>query len=412
MKPRYAIGFLVSALVVVAVLLAWQRPQWLLTAIVAFSEGQIDHRLVESNLPVELAWQFQADGPIAEAAVEGDDGALYVGTNHHLYSLDPTSGNINWQSLAKRLRSGFILPHNDSVLMLTNQDSVLWALSTRDGTPEWQVNLDHVAQARSGVPSADQLLADSERVYLVMNLQRGTDAVALEPATGRILWHAPPELSATGNGPFAAFLDGERLVIVTGGDVFALDAKTGELLQWFDGSLGSFRPPAYSGGTIYTNGDVVRALDSTTLAEKWRISHGCRGLLAGDIPYPPLVVDGVVYITTSCELAYAVDANTGRLLWRYSEPNHHSLMGFTVFQGHGYLVTHAAELVALDLNSGLEVGRASTTPAAIVAPPDPQLTATRDLLLVSFGDHRLFAFHPPAPKTTSTPQHSEMEHQP
>ncbi len=77
----------------------------------------------------------------------------------------------------------------------------------------------------------------------------------------------------------------------------------------------------------------------------------------------PIVVDGVMYVTTSFDHVYALDARTGQELWHYKQklgpvttyccgPNNR---GVAVYGDMVYLATLDAKLVALDAKTGKQV---------------------------------------------------------
>src|SRR5262249_57569160 len=73
-----------------------------------------------------------------------------------------------------------------------------------------------------------------------------------------------------------------------------------------------------------------------------------------------LVVDGVMYKTSSWNYAYAIDAATGRQLWEYKyqakDPKHDvkgvSNRGFAMLDGRLFMTTGDAWVVALDAKTG------------------------------------------------------------
>jgi quinohemoprotein ethanol dehydrogenase len=80
----------------------------------------------------------------------------------------------------------------------------------------------------------------------------------------------------------------------------------------------------------------------------------------------PIEVDGVIYVTTSLAVIYAVDAVTGKLLWKFdpheqrgvSTQNSYAVRvnrGVAVWQGKVYVATGDCRLMAIDANSGKEV---------------------------------------------------------
>lgn len=84
----------------------------------------------------------------------------------------------------------------------------------------------------------------------------------------------------------------------------------------------------------------------------------------------PIVVDGVMYVTSSWSLVYALDARTGALKWKY-DPQVPRQVGFhaccdvvnrgvAVWKGRVYVATLDGRLIALDAASGKPVWTAVT----------------------------------------------------
>ena len=76
----------------------------------------------------------------------------------------------------------------------------------------------------------------------------------------------------------------------------------------------------------------------------------------------PLVVNGVMFISTPGNQVVAIDARTGTLLWRYRRPlpnpvvlNHPTSRGVAIYNNKVYFAAGEAVLVALDATTGEEV---------------------------------------------------------
>lgn len=80
----------------------------------------------------------------------------------------------------------------------------------------------------------------------------------------------------------------------------------------------------------------------------------------------PIEVDGVIYVTTSLAVVYAVDAVTGKVLWRFdpheqrgaSTQNSYAVRanrGVAVWEGKVYVATGDCRLMAIDAASGKQV---------------------------------------------------------
>ena len=80
----------------------------------------------------------------------------------------------------------------------------------------------------------------------------------------------------------------------------------------------------------------------------------------GKFETTPLVVDGVMYVTGQENLAYALDARTGRTIWRYQHPLPEDVRvccgkvnrGFAVLGDKVFLATLDAHVIALDAKTG------------------------------------------------------------
>jgi alcohol dehydrogenase (cytochrome c) len=84
----------------------------------------------------------------------------------------------------------------------------------------------------------------------------------------------------------------------------------------------------------------------------------------------PIVVDGVMYVSTSHNQVFALDAATGRLIWRYRYPAPRAAVpygpqnrGVAVAAGKVFMGTYDNFLVAIDQKTGLEVWKVAVDDA-------------------------------------------------
>ncbi|MBQ12841.1 MAG: PQQ-dependent dehydrogenase, methanol/ethanol family [Gammaproteobacteria bacterium] len=111
-------------------------------------------------------------------------------------------------------------------------------------------------------------------------------------------------------------------------------------------------------GWGYSPLDQVDADNVQELEPVWTLSTG----VTGGHESPPIVNDGVMFVTTPGNLVYAVNAATGDMLWRYQHdlPNdliafHRTNRGVALFGDKVYMATEDARVVALDAETGEKV---------------------------------------------------------
>jgi outer membrane protein assembly factor BamB len=105
------------------------------------------------------------------------------------------------------------------------------------------------------------------------------------------------------------------------GNLYALDAATGDLRWKFKTGDVVHASPAFANGVLFFGSwdSYFYAVDAKTGKEKWRFHGGEDPLIHNQVGFQssPAVVDGVIY--TGCRDAqlYALDAATGKEKWRF-----------------------------------------------------------------------------------------------
>jgi len=215
-----------------------------------------------------------------------------TGFNPYETVLSPnTVGNlaVKWQAVKGGGSSSPVLANG--VLYVGGFDdtgATLYAFNSDTGAVLWKYAMGNWNW--SGTPAVANGV-----VYV------GTDALyALNASTGALLW------KYNGGGGTAAVAND---VVYYGNQqgLYALNAETGVLLWKHTGS-GPLDTPAVANGMVYFGSidGYVCALNASTGAFVW-CYH-----ITGEVYSSPVIVNGVVYFDPGL---YALDANTGALLW-------------------------------------------------------------------------------------------------
>ena len=117
--------------------------------------------------------------------------------------------------------------------------------------------------------------------------------------------------------------------------------------------------PSYNGdytGRRYSRLDQITPANVSQLRAQW-VFHAPN---SGKLEVTPVVVNGVMFLTASND-AYALDAQTGRILWHYARPitpgliddaSGHINRGVGLWGSRVYMNTDNAHLLCLDARSG------------------------------------------------------------
>ncbi len=109
-------------------------------------------------------------------------------------------------------------------------------------------------------------------------------------------------------------------------------------------------------GTHYSSLNSITPANVGSLTSRWAFQFG-----GSIVETTPLVVDGIMFVTGPRNNAAALDARTGRVIWRYSRKvpsdvhSHCTVMtnrGFAILGDRLYMATLDAHLVALDAKTG------------------------------------------------------------
>jgi outer membrane protein assembly factor BamB len=276
------------------------------------------------------AERWRVEQPVSASSPLVQDGRVYVGTGEGVKAFDAATGDELWR-------------------FLTGETAV------PDNPPPDSVDASPVL--------ADGVLYTGEGGY--------GGLYALDPATGKELWHVDTH-GATWVGPAVAngtvYIGSDAVFDVDQQDtapsaLYAVDAKTGKEL-WhtaFGDAQGAFGPPVVADGVVIigvsttpfaevdANTGYYLAVDAATGKERWRVAMDKAPWEAA-----PGAAGDLAYLTGGdAPVVIAVDAATGEERWRYSTA---MALYFkpTVADGVLYIQSQDGQVTALDPTTGDE----------------------------------------------------------
>ncbi|MGP3696357.1 outer membrane protein assembly factor BamB family protein [Rhodobacter sp. NSM] len=218
----------------------------------------------------------------------------------------------------------------------------------------WRVDITPPADSATHV-SGGGLAYGAGRLFATTGFG---EVVALDPASGAVLWRQKLGAPATG----APMIEGET-VYVTGRDssAWAIDASNGRVRWQLPGAPSSTgmiggAAPAVAGRTVlfpFNSGQLIAVLReggsqlwSSQVAGE-RLGRGYTGFR--DITGDPVVSGDTIYVGSSAGRTVALSTASGETVWSATEG---ALAPVAVAGGSVFLVSDEARLVRLDAETG------------------------------------------------------------
>lgn len=354
-----------------------------------------------------LQWRFATGGPVRSTPAVRD-GVVYVGSGDgRLYALDRRSGRERW-----RFDAGSSVASSPAVadgrVFFGDRAGRFHALDAHTGEEVWRVATGPEASWAWGHESADIFTSSPAVVDGRVVFGSGDGRVhAVRADDGGALWSTPVN-GRVRSSP--AVRDGVVVVGSADGSVYVLSLDDGSVLERFDTEGRSLRSadfgfdrktvqstPAVVDGRVFV-GAKDGHLYAFDLGEggpgdgepgeggegrwAWRSDHRVSWVLGG-----PAVADGVVWTGTSDgRFVQAVDAGSGRELWRVETPSS-VWTSPAVAGGAVYVADNAGWVRALDRTSGEELW-SYRTGARVQSSPVPD----DGMLFVGSDDGGVYAF--------------------
>jgi len=260
----------------------------------------------------------------------------------------------------------------DGVLYFGSDDGNVYAVAASDGRQLWKY------ATRGAVASSPAI---SDGTLYVMSFDG--HLYALSAKTGALRWkfatagerhfeakglHGMTPASQTYFDPFDLFLsspvvaDGAVFFGSGDGNLYALDAKSGELKWKFGTGDVVHASPAYADGVLYFGSwdSYFYAVDAKTGAQKWRFHGGEDPMMHNQVGFQSsaAVANGMVYVGCRDSNLYALDAATGEEKWKVNNAGSWVITSPAVVDGKVVFATSDSSLFqVVDARTGKPIAR-------------------------------------------------------
>jgi len=258
-----------------------------------FRENPAHSGISSSKAPRQfhrVKWKFPTGDRIVSSPVWDNKVLYFGGDDGNIYAVDSETGRQLWKR-----STGGPTPCTPAVangtVYATSYDGKFYALDAQTGAIKWKFATEgerrFEAKGIHGLQPKNQTIADQFDVYLSSPVV----------ANGAVYF---------GSGD---------------GNLYALDATTGELKWKFKTGDVIHASPAYADGVVFVGSwdSYFYAVDTATGKEKWRFHGGEDPMVHNQVGFQSsaAVVDGVVYVGCRDSNMYALDAATGKEKWKF-----------------------------------------------------------------------------------------------
>jgi outer membrane protein assembly factor BamB len=264
-----------------------------------------------------IKWKFPTGDRIVSSPVYSDKILYFGGDDGNVYAVDAKTGRQIW----KRITGGPVSATPavaNGVVYVGSYDGKFYALNAQTGAVKWKFATGgerrFEAKGLHGMQPKNQTIADAFDVFLSSPVV----------ANGAVYF---------GSGD---------------GNVYALDAASGELRWKFKTGDVVHASPAFADGVLFFGSwdSYFYAVDAKTGKEKWRFHGGEDALMHNQIGFQssPAVADGVVYTGCRDSNLYALEAATGKEKWRFNNDLSWVITSPAVAQGKVFFATSDSSL--------------------------------------------------------------------
>ncbi|WP_321519725.1 PQQ-binding-like beta-propeller repeat protein [uncultured Bacteroides sp.] len=260
-------------------------------------------------------WSFKSDNRIVGTPAAANGVIVFGSADKNIYGVDAKTGNLIWKCLANEAVLGAVTISN-GIAYIGSSDHIFRALDVKTGKLFWEYN------GVGGYVETQPLIYEDKVIFGAWD----NNLYALNKATGKELWKWNGNLTRMHFSPAAVWpvaANGKVFITDPQRAMTAIDAENGQTVwRTFQSAVRE---------TIGLSADKMRLYSKTmqdsvvcfstqgnTPKQIWATNVGF-----GYEHAPSMLVekDGVVFGSTKSGLAFALDALSGKLLWKHKIGN-------------------------------------------------------------------------------------------
>ncbi len=253
-------------------------------------------------------WKIEIpNGVVSQIEVKNDQ-AFFAAGDGNIYCIALDTGKTVWTYALKNPVASRPTIDNDDLYIVTSDDAII-SLEAKTGKWQWHYRRRNVSGPVIHGASKPLVMGDN----LWVGFADGS-LVSLSRKDGKVMWEKQLNTNKRFSGVDAEFLKTDDIVYVPAYDnaLYALNSKNG-IPVWVREGLGGSKKVALSDGVLFvpTSTGYVYAVDPKTGKDRWSFE------LDQGIPSNMVVTDKHVIFSSSSEFLYALEKNTGKLVYRY-----------------------------------------------------------------------------------------------
>ena len=331
-------------------------------------------------------WIFEADGRVISTPVVKNS-LVFIRTKDSIYALDGMSGKIIWQAKSRYDYYLSVAPQTfENYLIVPEKYSRVGIFDIKTGQRIWQFLSNYEGRKDANFNSnVEELTCINNILYVA---RKNWKLSSYDLINNLVNW----ENNVEGRTSLYIAADDQAVYLGSGHSLLAYEAKTGKKLWQID--YESFVGPILLDGTTlfvtlnYLNDTRLVALDLGTLLVKWQINYN----LINETLINSLTIEGGVLYAGGSKLT-AISKDDGSIMWSTREIG--NIGKPVVINNKIYVRNTKTSLFEFDIETGQELGylliRADTP---MKNEPERGPAVADDLLIIPFGDNRVFAYLP------------------